>query len=220
LGRGLEFYRGVGERLGQPQISWNEMRDLLKQPKAPERFNPKGHLQLWEQIRASHHGFQLGLELLGLPLAIGREVNYFGFRGNERLEIDIPREFTRPESVEELMAELIPVSENRGDEVLSWSGGTFYSCETPQSEPFVQIGDHVEPGNQIGLLEVMKMFNPVRAECSGTIREICVDGTAGVNVTRGQRLFRLEPDHHLQGQSDAERIKLETETTLRLLNLE
>ena len=113
LDRGLEFYRGVRERLGQPQISWNELGDLLKQPQAPERFNPKGHLQLWEQIRASHQGFQLGMELLSLPLAIGREVNYFGFRGNERLEIDIPREFTQPESVEELIAELIPVSENR-----------------------------------------------------------------------------------------------------------
>ena len=66
----------------------------------------------------------------------------------------------------------------------------------------------------------MKMFNPVLAEFSGTIREICVDGTVGVSVTRGQRLFRLELDHHLQGQSDEERIKLETETTLRLLNLE
>ena len=76
----------------------------------------------------------------------------------------------------------------------------------------------VKTGDVVGLLEVMKMFNPVRAECDGTIREICLDGSLGVNVSRGQTLFRLDPDHPLQKETKQEREEKEREVTLRLMN--
>jgi pyruvate/2-oxoglutarate dehydrogenase complex dihydrolipoamide acyltransferase (E2) component len=53
----------------------------------------------------------------------------------------------------------------------------------------------VEQGDVVGLLEVMKMFNPVRAAFSGTIAESLVTATQGTVVHKGQTLFRVVPDH-------------------------
>ena len=50
------------------------------------------------------------------------------------------------------------------------------------------------------------------------IREICLDGSLGVNVSRGQTLFRLDPDHPLQKETKQEREEKEREVTLRLMN--
>ena len=103
------------------------------------------------------------------------------------------------------------------DEVLAWSGGTFYARETQEGESYVQAGDHVEIGDTLGLLEVMKMFNPIRAKFAGTIRTLCVKGNAGVVVTRGQKLFEVTPDTPPSTESEEQRTQRQHEATLRLL---
>lgn len=69
--------------------------------------------------------------------------------------------------------------------------GIFYSTENPQSPPFVTLGGSVIEHQVVGLIESMKMFNPVESELSGTIRSILVSG--GVMVEKGQILMYLEP---------------------------
>lgn len=75
-------------------------------------------------------------------------------------------------------------------EVTSPIPGTFYATESPSDPPFVTLGAKVSAGDTIGLVEVMKMFNPVTTEVSGTVVEICVETDDPVDA--GEVLIRLE----------------------------
>ncbi|TDC72092.1 hypothetical protein E1200_00260 [Actinomadura sp. GC306] len=56
--------------------------------------------------------------------------------------------------------------------------GTFYSAPEPGAEPFVAVGDEVRAGQQIAILEVMKLMTPVAADRAGRVVEVLVpDGT-------------------------------------------
>jgi len=68
--------------------------------------------------------------------------------------------------------------------------GTFYSSAGPDAAPFVKVGDQVGPDTTICIIEAMKVFNEVPAECSGKIAAILV--TSGAAVEYGQPMFRLE----------------------------
>ena len=64
----------------------------------------------------------------------------------------------------------------------------------PDSPPYVTEGDHFEAGDVVGLLEVMKMFNPIHAGFAGTVKKVLVSGESGVIVHKGQPLLEVEPD--------------------------
>jgi acetyl-CoA carboxylase biotin carboxyl carrier protein len=69
--------------------------------------------------------------------------------------------------------------------------GTFYAAASPESPPFVKIGDQVGPETTVCIVEAMKVFNEIPAECSGRI--IAVLAQSGDAVEFGQPLFRVEP---------------------------
>lgn len=50
--------------------------------------------------------------------------------------------------------------------------GTYYASPTPESAPFVKIGQHVKTGDVLGIIEAMKMFNQIEAEVTGTVTAI------------------------------------------------
>jgi acetyl-CoA carboxylase biotin carboxyl carrier protein len=52
--------------------------------------------------------------------------------------------------------------------------GTFYRAPAPGAPPFVREGDTVEPGQQIAIIEAMKLMNPIEAERGGTVVEVLV----------------------------------------------
>jgi acetyl-CoA carboxylase biotin carboxyl carrier protein len=52
--------------------------------------------------------------------------------------------------------------------------GTFYHASSPDSPPFVQVGDMIQQGQQIGVLEAMKIMNNVTAETAGRVVEVLV----------------------------------------------
>jgi acetyl-CoA carboxylase biotin carboxyl carrier protein len=68
--------------------------------------------------------------------------------------------------------------------------GTFYRSPSPGAAPFVKIGDSIAEGQQLGIVEAMKMLNPVEADCEGTIADILV-ADAG-SVEPGTALFIIE----------------------------
>jgi acetyl-CoA carboxylase biotin carboxyl carrier protein len=80
--------------------------------------------------------------------------------------------------------------------VRSPTDGVFYRRPDPQSPPYVQAGEVVEPGHTLGLVEVMKCFNQVRFEGEGLpararVVSIPIEDTAEIQY--GQVLFVLEP---------------------------
>jgi acetyl-CoA carboxylase biotin carboxyl carrier protein len=50
--------------------------------------------------------------------------------------------------------------------------GTFYASPNPESPPFVKIGQTVKSGDTLAIIEAMKMFNPIEADVSGTVKAI------------------------------------------------
>ncbi len=65
--------------------------------------------------------------------------------------------------------------------------GTFYRAPTPEAEPFVRVGDRIVSGQQIGILEAMKLMNPIEADRAGHVLEILVSD--GNPVEFGQPLL-------------------------------
>ncbi|MGW0737827.1 acetyl-CoA carboxylase biotin carboxyl carrier protein [Streptomyces sp. NPDC002851] len=70
--------------------------------------------------------------------------------------------------------------------------GTFYRAPEPGAEPYVSVGDRVEAGATIGIVEAMKLLNPVSAEVSGTVAEICAQDAEPVEFD--QPLIAIVPD--------------------------
>ena len=68
--------------------------------------------------------------------------------------------------------------------------GIVYLAPRPDAEPYVRVGQRVEAGATVGLVEVMKMFTAVQADLAGTVCEIFVE--SGQQVDRGQPLVRVE----------------------------
>ena len=70
--------------------------------------------------------------------------------------------------------------------------GTFYQAASPDSDPFVKIGDKVQTGQTLCIIEAMKIMNEIESDCSGTITEILVSN--GTPVEYGQPLFSISKD--------------------------
>ena len=70
--------------------------------------------------------------------------------------------------------------------------GTVYLASTPGSKPFVAVGDRVEEGDPLCLIEAMKMFNKIEAECAGVVSARLVENEQPVEYD--QPLFIIEPN--------------------------
>jgi len=67
--------------------------------------------------------------------------------------------------------------------------GTFYQSPSPDSEPFVSVGDFVEKGSVVCIIEAMKLMNEIEADMGGEIVSILVEN--GQPVEYGERLFAI-----------------------------
>lgn len=69
--------------------------------------------------------------------------------------------------------------------------GIFYRAPRPGAPPYIEVGSQVEQDTTVGIIEVMKLMNAVRAEVSGTVFEVLVED--GAVVEYGQVLLRIAP---------------------------
>ena len=79
--------------------------------------------------------------------------------------------------------------EDSGDLINSPMVGTFYSSASPGSKPFVSVGDHVNEGDVVCIVEAMKMMNEIKSEFSGEVLSINVENSQPVEY--GQTLFEI-----------------------------
>lgn len=77
-----------------------------------------------------------------------------------------------------------------GTAVTSPIVGVFYAAPGPEKEPFVRVGDRVEAGQVIGIVEAMKLMNEIQSDVSGVVTKICVQDGEGVEY--GQPLIYVQ----------------------------
>lgn len=80
--------------------------------------------------------------------------------------------------------------EPQGYEITSPLVGSFYRASSPDSEPFVEIGDEVEAGQTVCIVEAMKVFNEITTDHAGTV--IAIPAKNGQLVQVGQPLVVLD----------------------------
>ena len=69
--------------------------------------------------------------------------------------------------------------------------GTFYRSANPEADAFVKVGDEVNPGDVVCIIEAMKLFNEIESEVSGKIVKVLVDDQTPVEYD--QPLFLVDP---------------------------
>ncbi|HEX5788166.1 MAG TPA: acetyl-CoA carboxylase biotin carboxyl carrier protein [Woeseiaceae bacterium] len=80
--------------------------------------------------------------------------------------------------------------EEDGFEVVAPMVGTFYAAASPGASPFVQVGDRVQEGDTLCIIEAMKMMNQIEADVAGIVKSIRVQN--GEPVEYGQTLFVID----------------------------
>ena len=99
---------------------------------------------------------------------------------------------TPPETEKEIPKVEEPPKDENLHEIKSPIVGTFYRAPAPGEAPFVEVGDHVKPGDVLCIVEAMKVMNQIKSDVAGTVVEILVEN--GKPVEYGQVLFRIRPD--------------------------
>lgn len=92
---------------------------------------------------------------------------------------------------QEPKADTAAAGSGNGVEVKSPMVGTFYASPKPGADPFVKVGDTVEVGQVLGIVEVMKLMNNIEAKTAGTVTEILAENEDAVE--HGQTLMIIEP---------------------------
>lgn len=69
--------------------------------------------------------------------------------------------------------------------------GTFYGAPSPDAQPFVKVGQEIQPDTVVCIIEAMKVMNEIKADCAGTVVETVAEN--GKPVQYGQALFRVRP---------------------------
>ena len=97
-----------------------------------------------------------------------------------------------PENIIPSVSEIKEVPETSesataGDEISSPMVGTFYSSASPGSKPFITVGDNVNEGDVVCIVEAMKMMNEIKSEFSGKVLSVNIENSEPVEY--GQTLF-------------------------------
>ena len=82
-----------------------------------------------------------------------------------------------------------PQEEVKGDMVLSPIVGTFYRKPSPDKDPFIKVGDVVEEGDVLCIIEAMKMMNEIKSDFSGKVVSIMAED--GQPVEYGQHIITI-----------------------------
>lgn len=109
--------------------------------------------------------------------------------GSTRLYVR--REVGGPTRTEVSTESRLPAPRREGVPVTAPLTGVLYARPSPEASPYVEVGDQVEPGQVVALIETMKLFNEVIAETGGEV--VSVERHDGELVEAGQVLLYLRP---------------------------
>jgi acetyl/propionyl-CoA carboxylase alpha subunit len=210
LQKGLSFYSTLSEKFKLGMHEFDKLSVVLEKEKPQGGFSAEE----WAGIQSAHMGFEAGLELLGMLFVVADNTKFWDFKVEEDLEVTIPEYLNDTELQVRMKKILVPPPATKADEIVAICGGMYYGQEAPGLPPFVQEGMHFEKGQALYIIEVMKMFNTVRATFSGTIDKIIMQGADGSIVQKGQPLFKVTPDEKFVEVNPDEIKQLKREKTI------
>jgi acetyl-CoA carboxylase biotin carboxyl carrier protein len=114
-----------------------------------------------------------------------------GPEGSQATPLIIEKEVSRDKPISAAGREQIQTSVVKTVEIKAPMVGTFYRSPSPEAAPYVEVGQQIEPGQIICIIEAMKLMNEIKSEIKGKISEILVDNAEPVEF--GQSLFLVEP---------------------------
>ena len=82
------------------------------------------------------------------------------------------------------------LEEELGDKITSPMVGTFYSAPSPGAKPFISVGDEIQEGDIVCIVEAMKMMNEIKSDFSGKVSSILAENAEPVEF--GQGLFLIK----------------------------
>jgi len=136
-------------------------------------------VELIQAVSASSIG-ELNYEEGNLKISLKKEENKTVLTSAEPVSCAVPK----PMVVSETKAEL-PAADEKV--IKSPLVGTFYAAPAENAEPFIKVGDQVQEGKVLGIVEAMKLMNEIESEFDGVIEKILVEN--GEIVEYGQPLF-------------------------------
>jgi acetyl/propionyl-CoA carboxylase alpha subunit len=194
LERSIRFYQQLRATFGLRREEFYKLDEILKNETAQGGYDQP----TWDRIRQAHLGFEAGNELIGLLFMLAESVRFFDFRVEANLEVTIPGHLHDPELQARMKKVLSPPPQTKADELVAPYGGMFYRQEAPGRPPFMAEGQHFDKGSPLFIIEVMKMFNTVRAPFAGTVDKVIMTGTDGTVVKKGQPIFKITPDEKFE----------------------
>jgi len=190
LQKSIRFYQELRKTFGLEKKEFWKLDEIL-QNEAPQGGYDA---ETWTRIRSAHLGYEAGNELLGLLFMLAEKVKFFDFKVEDDLDVTIPVYLSDPDLQAKMKKVLVPPPSTKADEIVAMCGGMYYGQEGPGKPTFVHEGMHFDKGQPLYIIEVMKMFNTVRAPFSGTVDKIILTGPDGTIVQKGQPLFKITPD--------------------------
>ena len=131
-----------------------------------------------------HNLSEITVEINGTILTMKKEDFKQEFSNNVKY-LEKEQLCTSSEEIIEVPNQLEKVIE--GENIVSPMVGTYYSAPSPDSEDFVKIGDKIEVGDTVCIVEAMKMMNEVKSTISGTI--VAMKSENGKVIKKGETLF-------------------------------
>ncbi len=150
-------------------------------------MNMKELKEIIDLVTSKEEIEELELEKSGVRLRIKRSSNHAGTRASAPLAAGTAATLSTDAPSVPLPAAL----KNEADlfYIKSPIVGTFYQAPSPTSEPFVSVGDFVEKGTVICIIEAMKLMNEIESDVTGEVIHILVEN--GQPVEYGEKLFAI-----------------------------
>ncbi len=147
------------------------------------------------KLQIKKGSFELNIERQPQGVAFHRGEPFFD-EDDERSRFSVHQKANAPlPRSSDMAAALHPIEENATKEapgvfITSPIVGTYYAASSPDEADYVKVGDFVEKGQVVCIIEAMKVMNEIKAVSSGTVVEILADN--GHPVEFGAKLFRIQ----------------------------
>lgn len=170
-----------------------------------DKFKPPTNKEIMEIINVLNESDfdELRLEMVGLKLILSKNVldlppdtlKPLDDKGQVRMSSEIiPPVEREQEKKEKIPADTEGVAQQEEGSLIPIKApllGIFYRSPKPGAPPFVEVGDYVTEDDTVCLIEVMKLFNTVKAETKGRIIRICAENNQMVEYN--QTLYLIDP---------------------------